>query len=89
MLELLNKLEKQLISVDGNLYEVFVNRQITERPESLKLLVVSYLLNEFNREILDVCLKSIQKYTSEEHELWVIHNNSPPKSIKCFAIVKD
>lgn len=81
MQKLLNQLENQNITIDGNQYNSYIKREISRNSTSTKLIVVSYLPNKLARGILEVCLKSIQKYTSEEHELWVVDNNSPEESI--------
>lgn len=59
----------------------YIKREISRNSTSTKLIVASYLPNKLTRGILEVCLKSIQKCTPEEHELWVVDNNSPEESI--------
>lgn len=81
-LNFFDNLENRKITVDGNLYDVYISRDSCSRPNSPKLVVVSYLPNSVTRDILEVCLKSVQKYTTEEHELWVVDNNSPAESVK-------
>lgn len=76
-----DNLENRKITVDGNLYDIYIKRNACGRPNSPKLVVVSYLPNSLARGILDLCIRSIKKYTPEEHELWVVDNNSPQESL--------
>ncbi len=81
MEKLLNQLENQNIVVEGNEYNVYVKREASNNKTSTRLIVISYSPNKLTREILETCLRSIQKCTPEEHELWVVDNNSPEESI--------
>jgi len=57
---------------------VRVVRQRVEELHAPRLVVVSYLPNETAREMLELCIRSIQRHTPEPHELWVVDNCSPP-----------
>ncbi len=65
------------INIYGRTYPVRVIRRVFAPPASPRLVVVSFQPNETAREILRLCLDSIRRYTSEEHELWVVDNASP------------
>ena len=71
--------QQSRITLDGRTYRVRLHRRVTQPPDAPRLVVVSYLPNAMAPEILRVCLGSIQKYTVEPHELWVVDNNSPRK----------
>jgi ubiquinone/menaquinone biosynthesis C-methylase UbiE len=81
MKKLLEQLENRKILIEGNQYNVYIKREKKKNNASTKLIVVSYLPNKLTRKILEMCLKSIQLYTPEEHELWVVDNNSPQTSV--------
>jgi len=81
MKKLLEQLENQKLTIDGNQYNVYIKREKSINNASTKLIVVSYLPNKITRKILAICLKSIQAYTPEEYELWVVDNNSPMTSV--------
>jgi hypothetical protein len=71
------RLEQAEIQLDERLYRVEVSRQVVQPPEHPRLVVVAYQPNRLAREILAVCLRSLQRFTPEPHELWVIDNHSP------------
>jgi SAM-dependent methyltransferase len=81
MKKLLGRLENQKITIEGNQYNVYIKREKPKNNASTKLIVVSYLPNKSTRKILEICLKSIQEYTPEDHEVWVVDNNSPETSV--------
>lgn len=62
--------------VDGRVYHVQVFLRAPAPVEAPRLVVVSYQPNDMAQEILRVCLRAIQRYTPEPHELWVVDNNS-------------
>jgi len=47
-----------------------------------RIVIVSYQPNSTAKELLKVCIDSIQKYTPEPHELWVVDNCSPKENTK-------
>ncbi len=81
MKKLLERLENRKVIIERNQYNVYIKREKPTNNSSTKLIVVSYLPNKLTKKILEICLKSIQKYTPEKHELWVVDNNSPEISI--------
>ncbi len=76
------KLQLKKLSVDGRLYKVRVLQRTHQPPQAPRLLIVAYQPNEAARHILRVCLQTIQRYTPEPHEVWVLDNNSPPAYAK-------
>lgn len=75
-------MEKRAIMVDGREYKITVLRKCRMPPDAPRLVIVSYQPNSIARELLKACLDSIQKYTHEPHELWVIDNCSPKENIE-------
>lgn len=69
------------IRIDGRNYAVRVIRKVTANPEIPRLVVVSHLPNEASIGLLETCLRSVQHFTPEPHELWVVDNNSPESNL--------
>jgi len=65
------------IFVDGKCYATYIERRVHQSPDAHRLIVVSRLANAASVSILDMCIRSITRFTSEPHELWIIDNNSP------------
>jgi ubiquinone/menaquinone biosynthesis C-methylase UbiE len=76
-----NSIEQKRIVLDGRNYHVDVQRQVVQPPEAPRLIIVSYLPNPTACDVLRVCIQSIQHYTPEPHEVWVIDNHSPRKHL--------
>lgn len=74
--------EKREITVDGRNYHISVLRKYTLPSDVPRLAIVSYQPNLTARELLKVCIRSIQKYTYEPHEIWVVDNCSPDEYAK-------
>ena len=68
---------EQEISIDGHSYNVKLKREVVRPPDAPRLVIVAYQPNKTAQDIVHVCLQSIQRYTPEDHELWVVDNNSP------------
>ena len=75
-------MEEREITVEDRQYQITISRKGRMPPDAPRLAVVSYQPNSTTSELLKVCLNSIQKYTKEPHELWVIDNCSPRENIK-------
>ena len=73
--------QKVKLLVDGRIYNAQVLRRITQSKQAPRLIIVAYQPNELARDVLCVCLQTIQRYTPETHELWVIDNNSPLENV--------
>ncbi len=69
---------QQRIMVYGNTYRTYIRRSVVQMPDAPRLVVVGYQPNEAARDILKLCVASIQRFTPEAHELWVVDNCSPP-----------
>lgn len=64
------------IPIDGRVYSVDVIKRIARAVDAPRLVVVSHLVNQTTRELLDICIRSVKRFTPEPHELWVVDNNS-------------
>lgn len=76
-----DKVHKKRLHIDGRIYRVQVNRQVTQPVQAPRLAIVSYQPNNIAQSVLRVCIQTIQRYTPEPHELWVVDNNSPWKNV--------
>lgn len=65
------------VVVDGLVYSIDVLRQVVQQAEAPRLIVVAYQPNLIAQMVLRVCLQTIQRFTAEPYELWVVDNNSP------------
>jgi hypothetical protein len=65
------------LSVDNLVYQVEVLRRVTRPPSSPRLVIIAFQPNQQASRILEVCIRTVQRYTPELHELWVIDNDSP------------
>lgn len=77
-----SKLLKTDISIDGRVYSVDVIRRVTNAVDAPRLVVVSHLVNQTTRRLLDVCLRAVKQFTPEPYELWVVDNNSPEEHLE-------
>lgn len=69
------------LSIDGRSYRVQRAKRVSLAPEAPRLAVVSRQVNELSKKLVQACIQSIQHFTPEDHELWVIDNNSPPENL--------
>lgn len=65
------------IYIDGRLYQLNIHRTSLQPVECPRLIIVAYQPNDLARNVLGVCLQTIQHFTQESYELWVVDNNSP------------
>ncbi|MEW5871407.1 MAG: hypothetical protein AB1894_19195 [Chloroflexota bacterium] len=70
----------EAIAVDGRTYRVEVQRRVQQPETAPRLAVVAYQPNPTARQVLEVCLESIEKMTASPYELWVIDNHSPAEN---------
>jgi hypothetical protein len=70
-------LSQTQIRMDGRAYTVIIQQQVHHAPSAPRLLIPAYQPNETARHVLRVCVQTIQRYTEQPYELWVIDNNSP------------
>ncbi len=71
------QLQQHEIALDGRAYRVEVLRRAALPAEHPRLVVVAYQPNPLARALLAACLRSLQRFTPEPHELWVVDNHSP------------
>ncbi|VAX23733.1 hypothetical protein MNBD_NITROSPINAE02-1776 [hydrothermal vent metagenome] len=72
---------REKAEVDGRVYDMVVKRDTAKGPGVPRLIIPSYQPAETASAILKTCIKSIQRFTSEDsYELWVVDNNSPLKN---------
>ncbi len=65
------------MNIDGRSYRVETRRLAYQGPHAPRLLVVAHQSNALAADLLRVCVRTIRRFTPEDHELWVIDNNSP------------
>lgn len=84
MIEWLNKSNyiKNEINVENRNYDIFLKEKISSPKEVVRIVVVSFQPNKKAAEILELCIKSIKKFTDTDYELWIVDNNSPEEFIK-------
>ena len=78
----LNGFSSQILLLDGHSYTVFIKRQVVQRADAPRLVIVSYLPNPRTKVLLKTAIASIRRYTDCPYELWVIDNNSPLENIE-------
>jgi hypothetical protein len=69
------------LNLDGREYDLEVYRRVISGADAPRIVVVSYQQNHVARELLRICIRSVKAFTPEEHELWVIDNNSPRENL--------
>lgn len=67
------------VSIDCRTYKVEVLRRVDAGAESVRMIIPTYILSDAAWDIVDCCIKSIQKFTLCPYEIWVVDNNSPKK----------
>lgn len=73
-------LQKDEVFIDGRTYQVQVRHSNDQPIQIPRLVVVAYQPNQLAQELLKVCINTLQRFTPEKHELWVIDNHSPIKN---------
>lgn len=68
---------QQSVTLDGLTYRLLIHRVSPRSPEAPRLLIVSHMPSPQAFEVLRVCVSAIKRFTPEEHEIWVVDNNSP------------
>lgn len=71
----------QNINLDGLEYDLEIYRRVICAADAPRIVVVSYQQNHIAGELLRVCIRSVKAFTPEEHELWVVDNNSPRENL--------
>ncbi len=67
------------IAFDGRDYKVIVSRNRPAGPLVPRIVVVGYQPNKNASRLLELCIKTIKKFTLPDYELWIVDNNSPWK----------
>ncbi|MFQ5421109.1 MAG: hypothetical protein ACE5FD_19520 [Anaerolineae bacterium] len=70
----------QSFVIDGRTYHTVTHQSSHLPPDAPRLVIVSYLPNETAVALLRACVQTIQKFTLQPHELWIVDNNSPPQN---------
>jgi hypothetical protein len=70
-----------IVSIDSRDYDVELHHRVTMPPEAPRLVVISNLRNASAAFLLEACLDSIERFTPEPHEIWVVDNNSPRENL--------
>lgn len=68
--------------LDGMDYQLRVARRVALPEEAPRLVVVCLQPNDTARKVLEVCVRGVQQFTREPHELWVVDNNSPEEQTR-------
>ncbi len=71
----------QNVKLDGREYDLEIYRRVICAADAPRIIVVSYQQNNLARELLRVCIRAVKAFTPEEHELWVVDNNSPRENL--------
>ena len=71
----------QRLTIDSRGYDVEIRRTVIQEDEAPRIVVVSYQQNPTAAELLRICIRSIQAFTPEKHELWIVDNNSPRENL--------
>jgi hypothetical protein len=69
-------LEKERCRVDGQKYSLHIAKRINLPVEAPRLIIVAYQPNALASAVVRTCIQTVQKFTPEPHELWVVDNNS-------------
>jgi hypothetical protein len=67
--------------LDGQAYDIYRRQPVSESPSAPRLAVISYVPTHHTATILNLCIRTIKKFTDIPYELWVVDNNSPVKNI--------
>jgi glycosyltransferase involved in cell wall biosynthesis len=63
-------------SLESKEYKVTVHSRHQSRSDTVKIIIPVYLFNEESFRISEVCIESVINNTPENHEIWVVDNNS-------------
>jgi hypothetical protein len=67
--------------IDGWTYRMEVTRKVSFDADAPRLAVVSRQQNGMGMDLVRTCIRAVQHFTPEPHELWVIDNNSPRENL--------
>ncbi len=72
---------REHLVIDGRNYDVQVRRRVSLPLDAPRLIIVSRQVNAASQNIVKTCVRSIEHFTPEPHELWVVDNNSPIEKV--------
>lgn len=64
------------IIIDGCTYEVEVVKRVHLNETATRIIIPTFIMNETAKDMVRVCVESIQKFTVEDVEIWLVDNNS-------------
>lgn len=70
------------VMLDGREYTLRIRRTVRLNSLAPRLVVVAHQGTRAARELLEVCLAAVRRFTPEPHELWVVDNNSPKEHLR-------
>ncbi len=75
--------EEQILLIDNRSYRVVISKKIRRTPKAVRIVVPAYQPNITAKNLLRICIESIQSVTKDEdYELWVVDNCSPWKNCR-------
>jgi len=66
-------------SIDNQMYRIEIFRNVQLGADATRIIVPTLILNDTAKEMVRVCVAGIQKFTTEDVEIWLVDNNSPPR----------
>jgi len=72
---------KTTVLLDDRTYHLEVFQKSAAPVEAPRLVVVSHLPNGTASRLLEVGIRSVERFTPEPHELWIVDNNSPRQNV--------
>ncbi|UZJ39122.1 hypothetical protein OO185_04100 [Prosthecochloris sp. SCSIO W1102] len=77
------------LNIDNHNYSISISQKTANDADSIKILIPVYMLSKQGYEIFRVCIESLKRNTQENHEIWIIDNNSPTKYSKKLSKIKN
>ena len=71
--------------IDGREYvsDLILNK--TGNKKTTKVLIPVFITNPTNKNVTRICIESLNKFSKQDVEIWVIDNNSPNIYSKWFC----
>lgn len=63
--------------IDNQAYQIEVLKNVHFVANTTRILIPTLILNDTAKEMVRVCVESIQKFTTDDVEIWLMDNNSP------------
>lgn len=67
------------ISIDNQVYQLEILKNTQSNSDATRIIIPTLILNDTAKNMLRVCIESIQRFTVEDVEIWLIDNNSPER----------